>query len=137
MMINDKTTKSIRQVFVRVVGKFKAKKLKALLLAFLISLTLLPAVQAQASTDQMNQTMVRMINQIDALFPLIEQASKEQDKTARVQFHFNSWVDANGVKHDGLKDNLLEIRTALVNQINQSNLTPKRIAPMNGDYVVR
>lgn len=136
-MINDKTIKYVRQIFEGLVGKSKAKKLKMLLLGFLISFSFLPEVQAQASTDQMNQTMVRMINQIDALFPLIEQAAKEQDKAARVQFHFNSWVDANGVKHDGLKDNLLEIRAALVNQINQSNLTPKQIAPMNGDYVGR
>ena len=136
-MINDKTIKYIRQAFMRFVGKFSAKKPKVVLLVFLISITLLAAVQVQAGTDQMNQMMVRMINQIDALFPLIEQASKEQDKTARVQFHFNNWIDANRVKHDGLKENLLEIRAALVNQMNQSNLTPKQIASMNGDYVGR
>ena len=137
MMIDYKKANDTRQFITRLIGKIRAKTLKVALLGFLISFTLLPAVRTQASTDQMNQTMVRMINQIDALFPLIEQASKEQDNIARVQFHFNHWVDANGVKHDGLKENLLEIRVALINQINQSNLTPKQIVPMSGDYVGR
>ena len=92
---------------------------------------------AKASTVQMNQTLVRMINQLDALFPLIDEAAKEQDKTARVQFHFKHWVDANGAKHAGLRDDIVLIRAALVNQINQSNLTPREITPMNGDYVGR
>lgn len=125
-MIDDKKVKKVR-----------AKTIKAFLFGFLVSLPLIFTVQAQASTAQMNQTMVRMINQIEALFPLIAQASKEQDKTARVQFHFDEWVDASGVKHDGLKENLLDIRVAIINQINQSNLTPKKVAPISGDYVGR
>lgn len=136
-MINYEKTKKARQFITGLIRRIAPKSAKLTIFGLLISLPLIFAVQAQASTAQMNQTMVRMINQIDALFPLVAQASKEQDKTARVQFHFNEWTDANGDKHAGLKENLLEIRAALVNQINQSNLTPKQIAPMNGDYVGR
>ena len=111
--------------------------IKTVLLSLLMSVVLIVSSQVQASTAQMNQTLVRMINQIDALFPLIDQAASEEDRTARVQFHFDGWTDANGVKHAGLKENLFEMRTALVNQINQSHLTPKKIAPMRDDYVGR
>ena len=137
MMIDYKKTEKARQFLTSLIKRIGMKSVKLAVFALLISLSLMFTVQAQASTAQMNQTMVRMINQIDALFPLVAQASKEQEKTARVQFHFNEWTDANGDKHAGLKENLLEIRAALVNQINQSNLTPKQIAPMNGDYVGR
>ena len=111
--------------------------IKTLLISLFMLLVLVFNIQAEASTVQMNQTIARMINQIDALLPLITQASSEQDATARVQFHFDGWVDANGAEHDGLRQSLLAIRTALVNQINQSNLTPKKIIPISGDYVGR
>lgn len=94
-------------------------------------------IQAQASTELMDQTMVRMINQLDALFPLIDQASRQQDTTARVQFHFDRWVDANGKKHDGLRQSILEIRKALVSEINHTSLTPRKIEPINDDFVGR
>lgn len=116
---------------------FKVRFLKFILFIFLGLLAFMFVIQAKANTEQMNETMVRMINQIDALFPLIEQAAKEQEKNARIQFHFDNWIDANGVKHDGLRENLFEIRAALINQINQSNLTPKIVAPINGDYLGR
>lgn len=113
------------------------KDFKKTLFCTLFVLISFIGVTAQANTMEMNQTMVRMINQIDAIFPLINQASHQQSKEARVQFHFYSWTDSKGVKHDGLNESLLKIRRALVQQINHSSLTPKEVKPINGDFIGR
>jgi hypothetical protein len=136
-MINQIRKKSVLGLLYRCVCGINERVIKMAWFCAMMSLSLFLMSPAQASTAQMNQTMVRMINQIDALFPLVTQASDEQDKTARVQFHFDAWRDANGARHDGFRQSLLKVRLALVNQINQSNLTPKTIAPINGDYVGR
>ena len=103
----------------------------------LIGCTLLWGMSAFADNAQMQQTLVCMINQIDALFPLIDKAKAEQDSGARVQFHFDSWVDNNGVQHDGFRQSMLAMREALVDEMRQTNLTPQSIQPMNDDFVGR
>ncbi len=116
---------------------FLSRKSKKIVTVSLVILGVLLTGKAFATTEQMNTTLVRMINQIDAMFPLIDQASLEQDPTARLQFHFDQWKDVNGDQHDGLRQSLLKMREALKNQINQSNLTPKEVSPINNDFVGR
>lgn len=116
----------------------RKNKVFKILMGIMLSLIVpFAVITARADTMQMNETMVRMINQIDAMFPLINQASHQQNKKARVQFHFYTWTDSSGVKHDGLNESLLKIRRALVQQINHSSLTPKEVKPINGDFIGR
>ncbi len=95
------------------------------------------STSVMADTVQMNQTMVQMVSQLDALIPLIDQAEAAQDPTTRVQFHFDSWSDQSGNLHPGLRQDVLKMRAAIINQINQTNLTPEVVTPIRGDYVGR
>ncbi|MFN7098252.1 MAG: RAQPRD family integrative conjugative element protein [Gammaproteobacteria bacterium] len=88
-----------------------------------------------ADNEQMNTTLVQLINQIDAMMPLIDQAENEQDKQASEQFHFDTFTSADGKAHNGLRQDLLEVKRALIAQINQPALSPRTVAPLQGDYV--
>ena len=85
----------------------------------------------------MNPTLVRLINQMDAMMPLIDEAKAEQNPTARVTFHFDTWRDSAGQQHDGFRQSLLRMRQALVDQINQPSLTPAVVTPLTDDFVGR
>ena len=90
-----------------------------------------------ADTIQMNNNLVRLVNQIDAMMPIIDAAQKSQDPNARVQFHFETWTDNQGQVHLGLREDLFMIRQALVSQINNTNLTPTYVPPLENDFVGR
>ena len=83
----------------------------------------------------MNVTLTRLINQINAMMPLIDEASREQDKNPRVKLHFDRFVDAEGVEHQGLRQDLLAIRDALIRHIDRPALEPKTIKPLEHDFV--
>ncbi len=86
----------------------------------------------------LRQALVDQINQPD-LTPntFAPMTSDEQDPKARVQFHFDAWRDNHGHTHAGFRQNLLLLRQALVDQINQPDLTPNTFAPMTSDFVGR
>lgn len=90
---------------------------------------------AHADQQQMNETLVRMINQIDAMMPLVQKAEKEQPKNERFAFHFTQFEGSDGEPHNGLKEDLLEIRQALIAQINTPSVDPYHIKPLNNDFV--
>lgn len=98
---------------------------------------LLVSANGLASTPAFHQTCVRLIQQLDAMQPVMDQAQREQDPKARVQFHFDTWRDNHGHAHAGFRQNVLQLRHALVRQINQPDLTPKTFTPMTGDFVGR
>jgi hypothetical protein len=105
---------------------------------FFIALLLLIGVNvAHADTTQMNNNLVRLVNQIDAMMPIIDSAKAEQDPTARMQFHFDTWTDAQGEVHLGLRQDLMMIRAALIDQINGTNLTPVTVQPLENDFTGR
>lgn len=90
-----------------------------------------------ADQAQMNETLVRLINQIDAMMPLVQQAKKQQPKNERFQFHFDAFEGSDGEMHNGLKEDLLSIRQALISQINTPSVDPYHIKPLNNDFVGR
>jgi len=88
-----------------------------------------------ANEAQMNQSIVLLINQIDAMMPVLDQAKAQQPKGARIQFHFDSFVGADGKEQPGLRQDLLTIRRALVAQLNQPKVQPATVKPIAGDFV--
>ena len=90
-----------------------------------------------ADQVQMNETLVRLVNQLDAMIPLIEQAQREQPENTRFTFQFEKFEGSDGVMHNGLKDDVLAIRQALIDQINQPMTDPDTIPPMTDDFIGR
>lgn len=105
--------------------------MKRLLLMLLLSL---PCV-LHASEEALNQTLVRVINQINAIMPLLDEAQDEIEPNTRIQLHIESFEGADGKTHTGLRNDLLIIRNALIDYINKPAIEPKIIKPLLLDFI--
>lgn len=104
--------------------------MKRLLLLLLIGLSF----SAHAS-EELNQTLVRVINQINSIMPLLDEAQAEIEPNTRIRLHIESFEGADGLMHAGLRTDLLEIRRALIDYINKPALEPKTIKPLALDFI--
>ena len=101
------------------------------------SLLCLLANTALADNAALNETLVRIINQINAILPLLDEAKDEIDPNTRIMLQIDNFRSADGQKHPGLRDDLLTIRNSLIDYINQPAIAPKTIKPLALDYVGR
>lgn len=119
--------------------KQKQKKMKTMInclaVACIMCCGLFTSSLALADDAQMRITLVKMVNQLEAMKPLITQAAREQDANARVRIHFDSWTDANGVKHNGLRQDIDAIQQALIHSINRQAVSPRVFTPIKNDFV--
>lgn len=99
------------------------------LLLFLVSLT------SHANNPNLNETLVRIINQINAITPLLDEAKSELNPHARIQLHIESFKDNEGHHHAGVREDLLMIRNGLIDYINQPAIAPRKVKPLNKDFV--
>tara|TARA_Y100000588_G_C14150722_1_gene880404 strand:- start:636 stop:941 length:306 start_codon:yes stop_codon:yes gene_type:complete len=93
------------------------------------------SLTAQANNPNLNETLVRIINQINAIMPLLDEAQNELNPNARIQLHIESFKDDEGHHHAGVRENLLMIRNGLIDYINQPVIAPRKIKPLNHDFV--
>lgn len=92
-------------------------------------------VTAWSSQAALNQTLVRVINQINATLPLLDEAQEEIEPNARIQLHIDAFEGADLKKHPGVRDDLIAIRNALINYINKPAIEPKTVKPLAFDFV--
>ncbi|MGQ3892042.1 hypothetical protein [Legionella sp. CNM-4043-24] len=105
--------------------------MKRLLLIILLGLSSV----THASEENLNQTLVRVINQINAIMPMLDEAKREVEPNTRIQLHIETFEGANGKTHPGLRDDLLTIRNALIDYINKPAIEPKTIKPLALDFI--
>ncbi len=89
----------------------------------------------QASEEALNQTLVRVINQINAIMPLLDEAQTEIEPNTRIQLHIESFEGSDGKSHPGLRNDLLAIRNSLIDYINKPAIEPKTIKPLALDFI--
>ena len=124
----------IKNIIKKVKKAEKAKKAKNILPA--IALVLLLSINlCYASESQMKDTLVEIINQLQAAKLLINQAQNEQPANPRVKIHFDAWVDANKQKHQGLRQDIEAIQQALMQAVNQQTIEPRSYAPVTDDFI--
>lgn len=102
---------------------------------FLMLMITLSSVTAYASEDALNQTLVRIINQLNAITPLLDEAQSDIQPNARITLHIESFEGADGKLHAGLRDDVLSMRNALIDYINQPAIEPKTIKPLALDFI--
>lgn len=90
---------------------------------------------AYASNPELNETLVRVIHELNAILPLLDEARDELKATSRIQFHVDTFKTADGKTHAGLRDDVLKMREALIAFINEPALAPKDIKPLALDYI--
>lgn len=101
----------------------------------LLSILVFVSVPAHANNANLNETLVRIINQINAIMPLLDEAKTELNTNARIQLHIESFKDNEGQQHAGVREDLLMIRNGLIDYINQHVIAPRKIKPLNNDFV--
>ena len=107
--------------------------MKPLLLALILSLPFASYAQEEA----VNQTLVRVINQINAIMPLLDEAQSEIEPNTRIQLHIENFEGSEGKIHAGLRTDLFAIRNALIDYINKPAIEPKTIKPLALDFVAK
>ncbi|MFC7782829.1 hypothetical protein ACFQY6_14255 [Legionella taurinensis] len=106
--------------------------MKRLFLILMLSTT---CFATHASEEALNQTLVRVINQINAIMPLLDEAETEIEPNTRIQLHIESFEGSDGKSHPGLRNDLLVIRNALIDYINKPAIEPKTIKPLALDFI--
>ncbi len=81
-----------------------------------------------------NIYLKQILNQLDAIQPLIIAAEKSQPKNQRIQFHYNKYKDDHGVIHNGLIEDIQTIRSGLNQKLNQISVEPRSVVALKGDY---
>lgn len=105
--------------------------MKRIILATLVFVS----VTGHANNANLNETLVRVINQINAIMPLLDEAQTELNQNARIQLHLKSFTDNEGQEHAGVREDLLMIRNGLIDYINQPVIAPRKFKPLNNDFV--
>ena len=100
----------------------------------LILILALPVISF-ASDSQMKETLVQIIDALEAIKILTNKAEKEQDANPRYKVHFNSFKDANGATHNGLRDDINEIQKSLIAIINDDTRMPRKVENLEHDFV--
>lgn len=93
------------------------------------------SVRTFASESLEKIYLVQMINQLEALKPLIMAAKKQQPNNLRIKFHYTSYRDASNKLHNGLLEDINEIEKGIKAKLNQTSNEPRRFLPIKGDYV--
>ena len=93
------------------------------------------SLTSHATDAALNQTLVRIINQINAIMPLLDEAQDEITPNTRIQLHIEPFEGADGNTHAGLRTDLLSIRNALIDYINKPAIEPKTIEPLPLDFI--
>ena len=87
-----------------------------------------------ASNEQEKIYLTQIINQLDALRPLILAADKEQDQNNRIKFHYFTYRDSNENPHNGLLEDVIAIKKGIQERLNQSTPEPRNFQKIKGDY---
>ena len=95
----------------------------------------LVCTMSQASEPELNTTLVRVINQLNAILPLLDEAEDEIEPNARIRLHIDSFQGADGARHPGVRDDLKSIRNALIDYINKPAIEPKTVKPLAFDFI--
>ncbi|HAT1795172.1 RAQPRD family integrative conjugative element protein [Legionella pneumophila subsp. fraseri] len=96
---------------------------------------MIASLNSWANNPDLNETLVRVINQINAIMPLLDEAQTQLTPNPRIQLQIEGFEDAQGQHHAGVREDLLNIRNGLIDYINQPIIAPRKIKPLEMDFV--
>jgi RAQPRD family integrative conjugative element protein len=79
---------------------------------------------AYATTNLENADLSLVVQQLQAVYPLIAEAQQQADPNARTQFHY-----------DWLRGDLNTVITGINQKLKPLPLEPREIKPLKGDYL--
>jgi RAQPRD family integrative conjugative element protein len=122
----------------RMSQKISFSMAKLLLIFSLASNPLLPAIadtDNPTTSDAEKAYLVQIINQLDAMQPLIIAAQNAQLSDKRVQFHYRHYQDSQGKTQNGLLEDVQAIKAGITQYLNQPAIEPRNVQPLQGDYL--
>jgi RAQPRD family integrative conjugative element protein len=99
-------------------------KLLHCLMASTLALGILQAAPLYADTDLENTDLARIVNILNSINPLLDEAERQQDKTARVQFQYQA-----------LRADLNQIKIGITQKLQTTSIEPRVVMPIQGDYL--
>jgi RAQPRD family integrative conjugative element protein len=91
------------------------------LTALVLGLALAGSARADADTER--GALIRLIQELDALEPLITEAERQADPAQRVRFAY-----------DWLRDDLARMQAGLREHVERPRTEPQTVEPLRGDY---
>jgi len=98
-------------------------------------LTSLFSLKVMANEAREKIYLTQIINQLEAIKPLVISANKEEEKDARVKFHYTSYRDSNQLLHNGLLEDINEIQKGIQEKLNHTINEPRHFQEIKGDYI--
>lgn len=98
-------------------------KRSILLKLVILSIVCVLPLYAQAQEDTERHYLALLASEISALETVLHKAELNQDKEARVKFQY-----------ERLRADLGETRAAILRHVNAPRTTPRKVAPLQGDY---
>ena len=105
---------------------------KILLIIMLLSIF---SKNSLASDAQEKIYLTQILNQLNAMKPLILAAQKAQPENTRIPFHYTQYRDNQGQKHQGLLEDIQAIKAGIQQKLHDFNAEPRIFAPIKGDYL--
>lgn len=87
------------------------------------------------TSDAEKVYLVQIINQLDAMQPLILAAKNAQLSDKRVQFHYHRYRDNQGKLQNGLLEDVQSIKLGITQYLDQPAIEPRSVQPLQGDYL--
>ena len=91
--------------------------------------------RSEANTAQRNAVLLQVIDQLNAIKPLLAKAATAQTPDAAKRVHFYHWCEANGKCHSGVQEDIQAIIAGLTQAISATPSSPRKIVPMTGDFL--
>ena len=100
----------------------KALQHVSLLLAGVL-VSVMPLHHASADAEGEREQLARMIQELQAVYPLLQAAESQADPDARVRF-----------RYDWLRQDLERVRLGVQDHIRAPRAEPRSFPPLRGDY---
>ncbi len=108
-------------------------KKSSILITILITFLYAPAF---ANEEKEQIYLFQLLNQLNAMKPLVIAASKEQPKTTRGVFNYTGYCDGHGKFHNGLINNINQMEEKIHTELDHLTIEPHRVLAIKGDYLV-
>lgn len=106
-----------------------------MLLTFSFFASFVFGIPAFADEAQMKETLIKIINQLQAIKPLINEAENEQPKNSIIQIHFEKFEGEDGKIHNGLRQDIEGIQKALILATKRQKIEPRKYKPIKHDFI--
>ncbi len=109
-----------RNIYREILETMRSTKPHRILLAIGLCLV---AVTATADSNGERAALARLIHELEALTPLINEAAANAEPDARIRFQY-----------DWLRQDLARVRMGIAEHINAPRAEPRKVPPLKGDY---